>query len=184
MGYSPWGHKELDTPERLHFTSLYPGPKATGQLNRGGSPQVRTPQRRRLPPLKMYMWSSSHLAREAVSKSPIKSGSLTAWPPPFSCLPAPGTRTDGCPRPRHIQPAIPQAPCTPIPQVLYSGSPLLQDTLLPGPATDLWCLLRTPHKLRPPAPTPSSNGVPAPVFIPSLSRPKPRKTGTLLLPAS
>ena len=22
MGYSPWGHKELDTTERLHFTSL------------------------------------------------------------------------------------------------------------------------------------------------------------------
>ena len=21
MGYSPWGHKELDTTERLHFTS-------------------------------------------------------------------------------------------------------------------------------------------------------------------
>ena len=23
VGYSPWGHKELDTTEQLHFTSLY-----------------------------------------------------------------------------------------------------------------------------------------------------------------
>ena len=23
VGYSPWGHKELDTTERLHFTLLY-----------------------------------------------------------------------------------------------------------------------------------------------------------------
>ena len=23
VGYSPWGHKELDTTERLHFTSLH-----------------------------------------------------------------------------------------------------------------------------------------------------------------
>ena len=23
MGYSPWGRKELDTTERLHFTSLH-----------------------------------------------------------------------------------------------------------------------------------------------------------------
>ena len=23
VGYSPWGHKESDTTERLHFTSLY-----------------------------------------------------------------------------------------------------------------------------------------------------------------
>ena len=24
MGYSPWGHKELDTTERLHFTFTFP----------------------------------------------------------------------------------------------------------------------------------------------------------------
>ena len=24
VGYSPWGRKELDTTERLHFTSLLP----------------------------------------------------------------------------------------------------------------------------------------------------------------
>ena len=23
MGYNPWGHKESDTTERLHFTSLH-----------------------------------------------------------------------------------------------------------------------------------------------------------------
>ena len=26
VGYSPWGHKELDMTERLHFTSLYGWP--------------------------------------------------------------------------------------------------------------------------------------------------------------
>ena len=133
VGYSPWGHKESDTPERRHFTSLYPGPKATGQLNRGGSPQVRTPQRRRLPPLKMHMRSSSssHLPREAVSKAPIKSGSLTAWPPPFSCIPAPGTRTYGCsPTPTSYPPSAKHT---------HSSGSLLRQAPPPGHASPRAC---------------------------------------------
>ena len=31
VGYSPWGHKELDTTEQLHFTSLHSAYKLNKQ---------------------------------------------------------------------------------------------------------------------------------------------------------
>ena len=34
VGYSPWGHKESDTTERLHFTSLHLGILLSSNLDR------------------------------------------------------------------------------------------------------------------------------------------------------
>ena len=31
VGYSPWGRKESDTTERLHFTSSFPGGDSDGK---------------------------------------------------------------------------------------------------------------------------------------------------------
>ena len=39
VGYSPWGRKESDTTERLHFTSLH----FTSQVGLGESPGARLP---------------------------------------------------------------------------------------------------------------------------------------------
>ena len=37
VGYSPWGRKELDTTERLHFASLYEDISRVGLGPHGGS---------------------------------------------------------------------------------------------------------------------------------------------------
>ena len=51
VGYSPWGHKELDTTERLHFTADKKlglsrwGGFAPGWISPGGSSEARGPLR-------------------------------------------------------------------------------------------------------------------------------------------
>ena len=110
---------------RVLFESCSLGLEATGQLDDiVGSLQVRTPQRRKMPPSKMRMWSSSHLAARLSPKAHqirVSNGPAPSLlPAPTSCSPAPGTGTEADP-PNQLPPN-------------RQAHPLLRSSIQAGPS--------------------------------------------------